>query len=99
MAKLVQFWQDRGTLLRAGVVWAIVFQLVLVVFWYVNQNVSFATMSSANVVNIIHIVFMYLEGGAVVLAFIGVIADLNGKRKPKNDGGMMMADGRRMIKK
>jgi hypothetical protein len=99
MSKLVQSWYDRNTLTRAGIVWGTVILLVLVVFWYVNQNVSFTSMDTAHTVNTVHLVIMYLDGAAWAMVLIGLASDFFKKRVKKDDSRVKMADGIWMIKK
>jgi len=99
MAKLVQWWYDRNKLIRGGITWAVMFGLIKVILWYVTQNVSFSSMSAASTFHMVELVFSYLILAAGVVAFLGVLSQLFGKRTHKADGPMKMADGRYMIKK
>jgi hypothetical protein len=99
MAKLVQYWYDRNQRVRAGIVWALVFQLIRIVFWYISQNVGFASMDTARIIDYFYKGFGVLELLAVLYALLGAGSDVFSKRRLKDDVSIKMADGRYMVKK
>jgi len=99
MAKLFLFWDNRGKLTRAAIIWVLVFQLVHIVLWYIDQNVRFTSMDSAHTMNLVSLAFTYLEGAAGVMVIIGLIVEFFNKGLRKNDGSVKVAEGIWMVKK
>ena|ERR1700722_6349971 len=99
MAKLVQFWNNRNKLFRAGIIWVLLLQLVRIAYWYVIQNVGFATVSAAHTVDTAFLPFFYLQGAAAVLALVGLVTEMLKKGIRKDDGSVKVADGVWLIKK
>ena len=98
MAKIVQFWTSRNKMFRTGILWALILQIIRVPFLYINQNIGFDSLQTANYVNIGYKFVCFLEAAAFVWAFFGLIGQQFGKIN-RIDPGVKVADGVWMVKK